>query len=79
MQVGCGVYEHRVGDRFYLYFWHYETRDSRRRQVSEYLGPVESPRTRSEAVRRCEAYYTRVAREMDRARREAISDLFARG
>lgn len=75
MQVGCGVYEHTVRGRRYLYFWHYETRSGRRRQVTEYVGPAGSRRSRAEAIRRCEAYYTRVVRDLNRARTALIASL----
>lgn len=66
MHVGCGVYEHHVKGRQYLYFWHYETTGGRRVQVKEYIGPFESPACRREALRRCEAYFRTAHREMDR-------------
>lgn len=68
MQVGCGVYVHEVRGRPYLYFWHYETKGGRRVQVNEYVGPSAAPRSRAEAVSRCEAYYGRMAQELERLR-----------
>lgn len=79
MQVGCGVYEHAVRGHLYLYFWHYETRSGRRRQVTEYLGPARSPRIREEAIRRCERYYARVARELEGLRRTAVRAVASTG
>ncbi len=78
MQIGCGVYEHAVSGRGYLYFWHYETTKGRRRQVKEYLGPVDSDAVRAEAIRRVDAYFRRAAAELQRLRKEILSDL-ARG
>jgi len=75
MQIGCGVYEHRVRGRPYLYFWHYETQGASRRQVTEYLGPAGSARSREEALRRCEAYYARIAREVRRLREATRASL----
>lgn len=75
MQIGCGVYEHLVRGRTYLYFWHYETKGGGRRQVNEYLGPAVSSRVREEAVRRCEAYYARMGQELERARRATLASL----
>ncbi len=77
MQIGCGVYEHRVRRREYLYFWHYETRDSRRVQVKEYVGPADSSRALEQARSRCEAYYARMALELDRIRRETVASIVA--
>ncbi len=64
MQVGCGLYEHEVKGRLYLYFWHYETRGGRRVQIKEYLGPAGSDVSRGEAVRMCDAYFRRMGREL---------------
>lgn len=79
MQIGCGVYEHQVRARSYLYFWHYETHGGRRRQISEYVGPANSTRTRQEAARRCETYYARVGAELERLRAETLSRLASPG
>jgi len=75
MQVGCGVYEHSVNGRPYLYFWHYETRAGSRIQVKEYVGPADSMRSRTEAVRRCEAYYARMSQELERLKAASVADL----
>ncbi len=75
MQVGCGVYVHRVRGRPYLYFWHYETKAGGRQQVKEYIGPEGSSRAREEAIRRCEAYYAKVSQELDRARHAILTEL----
>ena len=61
MHIGCGVYELRIRNRPYLYFWHYESKGGRRVQVKEYLGPSGSPDARLQAGRRREAYFDRVA------------------
>lgn len=75
MQVGCGVYVHEVRGRPYLYFWHYETRGGRRVQVNEYVGPSATPRSRAEAIRRCEAYCARMSQELDRFRAASLEGL----
>lgn len=75
MQVGCGVYEHTVNGRPYLYFWHYETKVGSRVQVKEYVGPAGSPRSRAEALRRCEAYYARMGQELERLRAASLANL----
>ena len=68
MQIGCGVYVHTVRGRRYLYFWHYESRGRSRVQVNEYVGPLATTRTRSEAMRRCDAYYAHAEEELHRLR-----------
>jgi hypothetical protein len=79
MQVGCGMYTHAIRERRYLYFWHYETRTGTRVQVKEYVGPVDSLRAKTEAVRRCEAYYARAAEELERARIASLAGIRALG
>ena len=74
MHIGCGVYELRIRDRPYLYFWHYESKGGRRVQVKEYLGPSGSPDARLEAGRRCEAYFDRVAAALARIRQRTVAD-----
>jgi hypothetical protein len=73
MHIGCGVYELRIRNRPYLYFWHYETKGGRRVQVKEYLGPAGSPDARADAGRRSEAYFDRVAAILARLRRRAVA------
>lgn len=78
MQIGCGVYEHVVRGRTYLYLWHYETVKGRRRQLKEYLGPSDCEEVRAEAIRRVDAYFRRAAAELQRLRRETLAGI-ARG
>ncbi len=73
MQVGCGVYVHAVKGRPYLYFWHYESKGRRRVQVKEYVGPARSPESRVEALRRCDAYFVRMGRELRDLRASALA------
>lgn len=73
MQIGCGLYEHTVRGHPYLYFWHYETSAGRRRQVKEYLGPAHAEAVRAEALRRVDAYFRRVAAELQRLRKETLA------
>jgi len=74
MHIGCGVYELRLRDRPYLYFWHYESKGGRRVQVKEYLGPSGSPDARLQAGRRREAYFDRVAAALARIRQRTVAD-----
>lgn len=78
MQIGCGVYEHEVRGRAYLYLWHYETDRGQRRQVKEYLGSAESEEVRAEAIRRVDAYFRKAAAELQRLRKETLAGI-ARG
>lgn len=73
MQVGCGLYEHEVKGRPYLYFWHYETKGGRRVQIKEYLGPADAEASREEALRLCEAYFRRAAQEIRGMRDSAMA------
>lgn len=75
MQIGCGVYEHVVHGRAYVYFWHYESVAGRRRQVKEYLGSAENKETRAEAIRRVDAYFRKATREFARLRKETLATL----
>ena len=78
MQIGCGVYEHVVRGRPYLYLWHYETAKGRRRQVKEYLGPAGSVEVRGEAIRRVDVYFRKAAADLQRLRKAALAEI-ARG
>lgn len=78
MQIGCGLYEHTVKGRTYLYFWHYEVQGGRRSQIKEYLGPARSSETRADALRRCEAYFRRANRELRDLRESTLSSLRTR-
>src|SRR2546428_9764238 len=42
MQVGCGFRTKPLRGHDYVYFWHYENRGGRSRQVYEYMGPCRS-------------------------------------
>jgi hypothetical protein len=77
MQVGCGVYIHTVRGKRYLYFWHYENRGGSRVQVKEYLGPVDSPRTRSDAAQRCETYFAQAAEHLEQLRNNSLAAIRA--
>jgi len=78
MHIGCGVYELRIRDRPYLYFWHYESKGGRRVQIKEYLGPAGSSQARSEASRRCDAYFDRVASSLTRLRQRTAASFAVR-
>ncbi len=75
MQIGCGVYEHAVRGRLYLYFWHYETARGGRRQVKEYLGPADLRAVRAEAIRRVDAYFRKAAVDLQQLRKETVAQI----
>ncbi len=66
MELGCGVRSMTVKGREYLYVWHYETRDGRRKQMYDYVGPAAEADARRKAGEALEAY---TRRAMDEARR----------
>jgi hypothetical protein len=66
MELGCGVRVMTVKGRGYLYVWHYETRDGRRKQEFDYIGPATDPEARRKAS---EALDTHTRKAMEEARR----------
>lgn len=73
MRIGCGLYEHSVKGRVYLYFWHYEDEGGRRIQVKDYLGPADADASRARALRLCEAYFRRAAKELQSLRASTVA------
>ena len=66
MQIGCGYRVMTVRRRPYLYIWHYESRDGRRKQVHEYIGPAGDADARRKVVEALEAYTRRAVEEARR-------------
>jgi hypothetical protein len=80
MQVGCGFRVKAVRGRDYVYFWHYEDRDGRSRQVHDYLGPRRSAATARRLVEAVETYFARASNDLRRqleAHRAAIAAMRA--
>ncbi len=75
MELGCGMRAMTVKGREYLYVWHYESRDGRRKQVYDYVGPAQDPDARRRAADTLEAH-TRKAME-DARRRVAAARIAA--
>lgn len=78
MQVGCGVRVREIKGHDYVYFWHYEDRGGRSRQVHDYMGPRRSPATARRTSEAVEAYYARAAETLRRdlaAHRAAVASL----
>lgn len=76
MELGCGLRTMTVKGHAYLYVWHYETRDGRRKQLYDYIGPVASLRAQRRAAEVLEGYTRRAIRE---AQRRVRRDLAAVG
>lgn len=57
MQVGCGFRVKPVKGRDYVYFWRYEDRGGRSRQVYVYMGPRDSAGTARRLAEALEAYH----------------------
>ncbi|TLZ76536.1 MAG: hypothetical protein E6K11_10995 [Methanobacteriota archaeon] len=54
--------------RRYFYFWHYERTNGRSVRREEYVGRVESDRSKADLLRRMAAYHRRAEQEMARRR-----------
>ncbi len=70
MEIGCGVRIRDFDGRRYWYFWHYEREGGRSVRQEDYVGRVDSERSRQELLRRMLAYHRRAEQEF--ARRRAI-------
>lgn len=68
MEIGCGARVRDFGGRRYVYFWHYERDGGRSVRKEDYIGRVESPRTRDEVLRRMAGYHRRAEGEIARRR-----------
>ena len=66
MQIGCGVRTMTVKDRDYVYFWHYENREGRRKAVHDYVGPARDPESGKKAIEALEAYTKKAIEEARR-------------
>ncbi len=64
MQVGCGFRIMVVKNREYVYFWHYEDRGGRSRQVYRYMGPKRAARTARRLAEAMESYYASAIDEL---------------
>jgi len=71
MQIGCGFRIKEIKGRDYVYFWHYEDRAGRSRQVYEYMGPRRSSDTARRLEARLDAYF---AGKGDELRRQHVAN-----
>lgn len=56
-----------------MYFWYYERESGRSVRKEEYIGRVDSPRTREDLLRRMTSYHRRADQEL--ARRKAAIEM----
>ena len=80
MQIGCGFRIKKIKGRDYVYFWHYEDRDGRSRQVYQYMGPRRSSNTARRLEAALDSYFAGKGDELRRqhvANRAAIAALHA--
>ncbi len=78
MQVGCGFRTREIKGHEYVYFWHYEDRGGRSRQIHVYVGPRRSPGTARRLGDLLESYYARVGQRLASelaAHRQAVAGL----
>ncbi len=78
MEIGCGFRVREIKGNEYVYFWRYEDRGGRSRQVHVYVGPRRSPSTGRRLSDLLEAYYARAEQELARqlvAHRQAAAVL----
>ncbi len=63
VEIGCGARIRDFEGRRYVYFWHYEREGGRSARKEEYIGRVESERSRTEVLRRMAAYHRRAEQQ----------------
>ena len=68
MEIGCGARVRDFDGRRYFYFWHYERTNGRSTREEDYIGRVDSEKTRSELLRRIAAYHREAELEFARKR-----------
>ncbi len=68
MEIGCGARVRSFDGRRYWYFWHYEREDGRSVRREDYVGRVESERSRADLLRKMLAYHRKAEAEFARKR-----------
>jgi len=68
VEIGCGARVRDFDGRRYFYFWHYERTNGRSVRREEYVGRMESDRSKADLLRRMAAYHRRAEQEMARRR-----------
>ncbi|MFA5895952.1 MAG: hypothetical protein WC985_03500 [Thermoplasmata archaeon] len=78
MEVGCGARVRDFDGRRYWYFWHYEKVGGRSVRKEDYVGRVESGKSRQKLLAKMAAYHRRAGEEFAR-RRASIERRLAMG
>ncbi len=68
MEIGSGARVRDFDGRRYWYFWHYERESGRSVRKEDYVGRVESERSRQDLLQKIAAYHGRVEREFAKRR-----------
>src|SRR3989442_12294098 len=68
VEIGCGARVRDFDGRRYFYFWHYERTNGRSVRRGEYVGRVESDRSKADLLRRMAASHRRAEPGMARRR-----------
>ena len=68
MESGCGARMRDFDGRRYWYFWHYEREGGRSVRREDYVGRVETERSRQDLLRKMAAYHRRAEGEFARRR-----------
>jgi len=68
VEIGCGARIRDFDGRRYWYFWHYEREGGRSVRKEDYVGRVESERSRADLLRSIAAYHRRAEAEFARRR-----------
>ena len=76
MEIGCGARVRDFDGRRYFYFWHYERDNGRSTRKEDYVGRVDSEKSRSDLLRRMAAYHRKAEQEFAR-RRNLLETLIA--
>jgi len=77
MEIGCGARMREFDGRRYVYFWHYEREGGRSVRREDYVGRIESPKTREDLLRRLAGYHRKAEDALER-KRAAIERWLAR-
>ncbi len=77
MEIGCGARIRDFDGRRYWYFWHYERDGGRSVRHEDYVGRVESERSKADLLRRMLAYHRRAEAEF--ARKRAVIERLVSG
>jgi hypothetical protein len=77
VEIGCGARIRDFDGRRYWYFWHYERDGGRSVRKEDYVGRVESARSKADLLGRLLAYHRRAEAEF--GRRKAVLERMIAG